>query len=175
MSQIMSQTISKSMLVVELLAFWQKRDARERQWLRLSGIFIACVLIYLMGVNPALSNSKRLKKYIPELNQQVAAISQMSNQYTEIAKSLGENVIPMTREFIDSTLSRRSIKAQSLSVSNDIVRVQINAVAYNTLMEWIFEMQKAARITVDEAKVTALTEPGQVGAVLTLRQQKGSR
>ena len=170
----MNKTMSKSMLAIELTAFWQKRDARERQWLRLAGIFIACVVIYLVGVNPALNNIKNLKKYIPELNQQVAAISQMSNQYKEIAKSLGENATPMTREFIDSTLLRRNIKAQSLSVSNDIVRIQINAVAYNNLMEWIFEMQKAARITVDEAKVTALVEPGQVGAVLTLRQQKGS-
>jgi type II secretory pathway component PulM len=71
-------------------------------------------------------------------------------------------------------LLRRGIKAQTLTSADDIVRLQVTSVAYVNIMEWLLEMQKAARLTVEEAKFTALTEVGQVGVVLTLKQQKSA-
>ena len=89
-----------------------------------------------------------------------------------LSKTLSEGVAPVSRELIESTLARRNIKTQSLSVSNEIVRFQVNVVAYSNMMEWLLEMQRAARLTVEEIRITALTEPGQVSVVVTLKQQR---
>jgi general secretion pathway protein M len=83
-----------------------------------------------------------------------------------------ESVPVMTRESIEASLTRRNIKTQSLTVVNDVVRFQVNVVAYANLMEWMLEIQRAARLTVDDIKLTALVEPGQVSVVVSLRQQK---
>ncbi len=151
---------------------WNKRELRERRILLSVGIVIIASLLYLFGIQPALSNIKDLENSTPALKLQAATMANMATQYGALSKTMAENIPAVTRETIESTLARRNIKTQSLTVSNDIVRFQVNVVGYANLMEWILEMQKVARLGVDEVKLTSLTEPGQVSAVLTLRQQR---
>lgn len=166
--------MKQSVIIEVISAFWLQRNARERQLLSFASISIAIAVIYSIFVNPAISNKSKLEKAIPQLRQQVSEMAAMSGQYAQIATALSETITPVTREVIETSLLRRGIKAQTLAVSDDIVRLQVTAVAYTNVMEWILEMQKAARLTVDEAKMTALPETGQVGVVLTLRQQRGA-
>jgi type II secretory pathway component PulM len=158
----------------KLQSDWSKREMRERRILIGVAALILASLVYLIGVQPAQSNIRNLENSTPALKMQAATMMNMASQYDALSKVMSENIPVVTREVIESTLLRRNIKTQSLTVSNDVVRFQVNAVAYSNFMEWILEMQKAARLTVDEAKVTALTEPGQVGVVITLRQQRAS-
>ena len=98
----------------------------------------------------------------------------MSAQYAQIATAMTENIEPVSREVIEASLLRKGVKSQSLSATDDIVRVQIASVGYSAIMEWMLEMQKAARLTVEDVKLTALPEKGQVAVVLTMKQQKGA-
>ncbi|MDO8702689.1 MAG: type II secretion system protein GspM [Undibacterium sp.] len=155
-------------------AFWQQRNAQERRLLSGATIFLLFALIYWIFVNPAVTNKAKLQVAIPQLRQQVNEMASMSGQYAQIAAAMTENIEPVTREVLEASLLRRGIKAQSLTASDDIVRLQITSVGFSNMMEWILEMQKAARLTVEDAKVTALPEKGQVGVVLTMKQQKGA-
>ena len=166
--------MKKNLIVESASVFWQQRNARERRMLSAAIIAILIVVIYWLFVNPALSNRTRLEKELPLLRQQVSEMAAMSGQYTQLSASITEVVAPVTREVVEASLLRRGIKAQTLAASDDVVRLQVSAVAYVNMLEWILEMQKAARLTVEEVKLTALPEPGQVGVVLTLRQQKGA-
>jgi general secretion pathway protein M len=161
-----------NIFVTEIINAWNKRELRERRIL--VGVFalVLLSLVFLVGVQPALTNIKNLEEYNPKLKQQAASMKEMAAQYSVIAKALSENVTPVTREFIESSLLRRNIKTQSLSVSNEIVRFQVNVVAYSNLMEWILEMQKVSRLSVEDVKLASLIEPGQVSVILTLRQQR---
>jgi general secretion pathway protein M len=154
--------------------FWQQRNAKERRLLSVTTIIVLFALIYWIFINPALTNKAKLDAAIPQLRQQVSEMAAMSGQYAQIATAMAENIEPVTREVIEASLLRKGIKAQSLTASDDIVRLQITSVSYSAIMEWMLEMQKAARLTVEEAKVTALSEKGQVGVVLTMKQQKGA-
>lgn len=154
--------------------FWQQRSAKERRLFSLATIIVSFALIYWIFINPAVTNKAKLDLAIPQLRQQVSEMATMSGQYAQIATAMAENIEPVTREVIEASLVRKGIKAQSLTASDDIVRLQITSVSYSAIMEWLLEMQKAARLTVEEARVTALLEKGQVGVVLTMRQQKGA-
>ena len=55
---------------------------------------------------------------------------------------------------------------------DDIVRVQLAAVPFAGVIDWLDEMQRTASLSTIEANVVALPEAGQVNATLTLRQQK---
>lgn len=166
--------MKQGMIVAEIVLFWQQRDARERRWLSTGMVSILLALIYLIFINPALSNKAILEKAIPQLRQQVAEMAVMSSQYAKIASQMSSDVPAVTRESVEASLLRRGIKAQTLTSADDIVRLQVTSVAYVNIMEWLLEMQKAARLTVEDAKITGLTEVGQVGVVLTLKQQKSA-
>ncbi|MFZ6817984.1 type II secretion system protein GspM [Undibacterium sp. Ji22W] len=159
-------------IVNKLRDDWNKRELRERRILLGVAILVIASILYLFGIQPAQSNIKNLENSTPTLKLQAATMANMASQYSALSKTMAENIPAVTREAIESTLTRRNIKTQSLTVSNDIVRFQVNVVAYANLMEWILEMQKAARLGVDEVKLTSLAEPGQVSAVITLRQQR---
>lgn len=159
-------------LISELKSSWERRELKERRILSLVALLILASVIYLLGFEPAIANRQSLEKSIPQLKQNAAKMTDLAAQYSGLAKSIAEGVAPITREVVESTLSRRNIKTQSLSVTNEIVRFQANVVAYASLMEWLLEMQRAARLTVEEIRITSLTEPGQVSVVVTLKQQK---
>lgn len=162
------------LLMLQIQNFWQQRDARERRLLSMAAAAIMLALIYLVLLNPALSGRAKLQEKIPQLRQQVAEMALLSTQQAQLAASLSDQVAPVSREQIDASLSSRGVKTQALAVSDDIVRLQIQSVNYGSLMEWLVEMQKAARLTVEEARVTALPESGQVSVSLTLKQQRNA-
>jgi general secretion pathway protein M len=162
------------MMAESFTSFWQQRNAKERRLLSVATVIVLLALIYWIFINPALSNKAKLEVSIPQLRLQVSEMASLSGQYASISKAMAENVEPVSREILEASLMRKGIKTQSLSTSDDIVRLQISSVAYSTIMDWIFDMQKAARLTVEDAKLTALPEKGQVGIVLTMKQQKGA-
>ncbi|MDY7538060.1 type II secretion system protein GspM [Undibacterium sp. 5I1] len=166
--------MKNSMLVESLSLFWQQRVPRERWMLSLALLAIVCALIYVIGINPALSGKQSLQKAIPQLRQQVAEMDLMSKQSAQLGNAMSENIDTVSRESIETSLARRSIKAQNLSVNDDVVRFQIATVAYANLMEWLLEAQKSTRLTVEEAKLAALPESGQVSVTITLKQQKNN-
>jgi general secretion pathway protein M len=161
-----------NMMAESFASFWQQRNAKERRMLSMATGIVLFALIYWIFINPALTNKAKLEVSIPQLRLQVSEMAALSGQYAQIATAIAESIEPISREVLETSLLRKGIKAQTLTASDDIVRVQISSVAYSTIMEWILEMQKAARLTVEEAKLTALPEKGQVGVVLTMKQQK---
>lgn len=153
--------------------FWGQRDARERRMLSIAAVVIVLALVYQIFLDPALTGRTKLLKQIPVLRQQVAEITALSVQKSKLAAGLSQMTEPVTRESVEASLATRGIKAQTLSVSDDIVRLQIQTVAYANIMEWLMETQKSSRLTVEEARFTALPEPAQVNVSLTLKQQRG--
>ncbi|MBK1891571.1 type II secretion system protein M [Undibacterium sp. 14-3-2] len=163
----------KKQLTQEFALFWEQRDARERRMLSIAAAVILLALVYQIFLDPALTGRTKLLKQIPVLRQQVAEISALSAQQSKLAAGLSQMIEPITRESVEASLATRGIKAQTLSVTDDIVRLQIQTVAYANIMEWLMETQKSSRLTVEEARFTALPEPAQVNVSLTLKQQRG--
>ncbi|MFZ6861245.1 type II secretion system protein GspM [Undibacterium sp. Ji67W] len=163
----------KQQLIQQFEVFWNERDERERKILTSAAIVIVLALLYLIFLEPAISGRQKLQSQIPVLRQQVAEISALSGQQIKLAASLSQIVEPVTKELVEASLSARGIKTQSLSVTDEIVRIQVQSVAYANIMDWLLESQRASRLTVEEAKITALPESGQVSVVLMLKQQRG--
>ncbi|MBI3728621.1 MAG: type II secretion system protein M [Burkholderiales bacterium] len=154
--------------------FWQARVERERKMLLICAAFILAAITYGFFLAPALNGRKQLNIALPVLNQQLAEITELSKQQAGLTANLSEFVAPVTREQLEAVLGRRGIKVQTIAVSDDLVRLQIPSASYANLMECLVEMQKASRLTVEEAKLVSLLESGQVSATLTLRQQRSS-
>lgn len=156
-----------------LSAFWNERNKREQNMLVAAAAVIVLGLAYALLIDPALSGRADLAKRLPALRQQAAEVQALSKEASALGGRTSTPPPAMTRESIETSLARKGLKAQSVTVSGELAKLQLNGVPFSSMMEWLTEMQKSARLSVAEAVVEAQQQPDTVNANLTLRQQRG--
>lgn len=152
--------------------YWSVRNARERRLLSIAVAVIGLALIYLILIDPALEGRAQLNKSLPNLRQQVAQMQAMSREAASLSGQDTPAVEPVSRTNVEAALARSGLKAQNLTVNNETVIVQLSAVSFSQLLNWLQEMQKTAMTTVVESNIVAQNQPDSVNATLTLRQQR---
>jgi len=157
----------KIVLLDTFTHFWAARQERERQFLRLAAVVFIITLIYLYAIDPAISGRQKLTKSLPILHQQVAEMQHMAQEIAALPSP--ENRHEVSRELIETSLAHYNIKAQTLSVSDGVVRAQCSSTSMASLQSWLLEIQKSSSLFVEEIKITGL-EGGLVSVNLTLRQ-----
>ena len=150
--------------------YWLARTEQERKFLGIGGAVAALALVYAIGLAPALEGRDKLRKQLPLLRQDVAELKALAQEAGELARSVPPQVTPMTRESLTASLASRSIKAESLTITGEYAKLQLNGVSFANLYGWLDAQRRENRIAVFDAGVTAGTPAGQVDAVLTLRQ-----
>ena len=159
-----------SQLKASVHEFWDARQPRERQYLSVAGVVILATLIYLIAIDPALTEGETLKKSLPTLHQQVALMRQYSQQMSVLPSA--ENRHEVTRDMVEMDLAHNNLKPQTLSVNEGVVRAQLTGVALSSIQAWLLEMQKSSSLFVEEIKITSTdaTNNGLVSANVVLRQ-----
>lgn len=152
--------------------FWSERDARERKILAGGAAAVAAALIWFVGIAPAYVGSTRLEKDLPQLRQQAIALQALSREAQALNANAPAQATLSTHESIEAALTRKGLKAQSIVVTGDLVRLQLNNTSFASILEWLDEMQKSARLSVVESSFTAQTQTDIVNATLSLRQPK---
>jgi general secretion pathway protein M len=151
-------------------AFWAQRDARERKLLLVSAAVIAAALYYLLLIAPPLSGREQLTKNLPALREQVAQMQALSGEAAGLAEKTDASVAAMTKETLNATLAAHGLKAQSTSVTGGIAQIQLSGVSFSRTLEWLIELQKTARVSVSDTKISPLSQPDQIDAIFTLHQ-----
>lgn len=152
--------------------FWLERDPRERKMLGIGAAAVAASLLYFVAIGPALNGVSKLQKDLPQLRQQALALQGLANQAKALAAAPSAPATLSTNESIEASLTRKGFKAQSIVVTGDLVRVQINGVSFAGLLDWLDEMQKTARLSLVESNFTAQAQTDIVNATISLRQPK---
>lgn len=152
--------------------FWNERSVRERKQLLLMAVAIVLALVYFLLVAPALSGRAQLRKSLPELRQKSADMQQLLATAAMLSATTLPPPVLLSKDSIDATLNGRGLKAQSIAVTDDVVRVQLVASSFAALVDWLAEVQKTARLSVIDASIVALPGIDSVNATMTLRQQK---
>lgn len=157
----------KSILIEAFTQFWDERQGRERQYIIAAVFFCVATLIYLVGIDPAITGIKDLKKQLPTLHQQSVEMQQLAQELKSLPGT--ENREDVNKDAIEASLKSVNMNPQSLSVSDGIVRVQINSTSMATLQAWLLEMQRSSGLFVQEMKITGL-EQGMISATFMLQQ-----
>jgi general secretion pathway protein M len=157
-----------------LTALWLARTAQERRFLAVGGAVVLAAFLYLVLVAPAVEGRAQLRRSLPQLRQQAAELQSMAQEANNLARAPTIQVAPLTREAISAGLDGRGLKPQSLSVTGEYIKLQLNNVPFATLAAWLDEQRRANRVLVQDAVITSLPAAGQVDAVLTLRQNAGA-
>lgn len=158
-----------------LSTFWSERNKREQNMLLAAVAVVVLGLAYALLLDPALSGRDDLEEKLPALRQQAAEVRSLAREASALRGKAATPPPLMTRESIEASLARRGLKPQSATVSGELARLQFSGVSFATLIDWLDEMQRTARLSVAEANIEALTEPDRVNASLTLRQQRSEQ
>ena len=156
-------------------AFWEQREPRERLILGVGGSVLLLALLYWLLIEPALSGRAQLEKTLPALRQQAASFQAQAREAATLAGKGAQNIQPITREQIESSLASRGLRAQNITVAPDQIRLQLPSASFSELMAWLNEMQRSSRVTVVDANIAALDAINTVNATLTLRQQRAEQ
>lgn len=155
-------------------ALWLARTEQERRFLSVGGAVVLLALLYLILVDPAVEGRAQLRRTLPQLRQQAAELQLMAAEANNLAHAPSTQVAPLTRETVNLSLSGRGLTPQSLSMTGEYIKMQLNNVSFANLATWLDEQRRANRVLVQDAVVTALPAAGQVDASLTLRQNTGT-
>lgn len=155
-----------------LMKFWSARDARERAVLSAAAAMVSCGLIYALMIGPALNGREKLSKNLPLLRQQVAQMQAMSKEAAAFSGKTAPAVAAISRSYIEAELARKGLKAQSVMLTGDYVKMQLVSASFAGTLGWLDEMQRTARLSVVDANIVALAQADMVDATLTLRQAR---
>jgi general secretion pathway protein M len=153
--------------------FWSERNPRERRMLAAGIAAIFAALVYLLLIAPAQSGLQRYQRSLPELRQQVAQLQSMAQEAVSLPQGDVAAPPPLSREMVEASLARRGLKAQSVTIAGDTARLQLTAVSFTSLLDWIADSRSAAQMVVSEASLTAQAQPDLVSGSIALRQQRG--
>ena len=154
--------------------YWAERNLREQRMLLAGMAAILAALVYLTLVSPAQTGIARYNRSLPDMRQQVAQLQALTQEAVTLPQgdAAAAAAVPLTREGLEASLQRRGLKADSLSASGEIVRVEFKGASFSSLTEWLNETRAGFQLSVSEATVTAQPTPDIVNASLVLRQQK---
>jgi len=150
--------------------FWLARTEQERKFLTVGGGLLVVLLVYALGIDPAVSGNTRLQKELPLLRQEAAEINTLALQAGALQRQAPVAVPPMTRDSLTQALAARGLTAKSISLTGEYAKLQFNGVQFAGLVTWLDATRRESRIAVQDITVTPLDTPGQVDSAITLRQ-----
>jgi general secretion pathway protein M len=153
---------------------WLSRTDQERKFLSVGAAILGVTFFYLTLLAPAIEGRALLKRALPALKIQAAQLRTMADEARALASQTPPQVAPLSREGITSSLTARGLSPQSLSVTGNYAKFQLDNVAFANLMAWIDEQRRTGALGVEEAQISAQTPLGQVNATLTMRQNNGA-
>ncbi|MBV8123841.1 MAG: type II secretion system protein M [Paucibacter sp.] len=151
-------------------AFWQARTEQERKFLAVGGAVVGAALFYAVLISPAMDGRGKLQKELPQLRQQAAELQALALEATALKGQASALPPPMSRDSLNASLSARGLTAQSVAITGEYAKLQLNGASFAALVGWLDAQRREGRITVQEASMTAQSASGLVDATLTLHQ-----
>ena len=155
----------------QLLNFLNKYNRREQMMILGCGLAVLLYLLWLMVLVPIEKKRDQLFAANTASTQTLGRVQVMAAQIQQ-ARNAGtsassENISGL----IDSTL-----RANGLSMSgfqpgtNGEARVRLDRASYDSLMQWLYELEFKQGVTISDLSIAATNDPGQV--TVNLRLQK---
>ena len=155
------------------LVYWNGRTEQERRFLAIGGAVVALALLYAVFIDPALTGRAQLRKALPELRQQAAQVQSLAAEAAELARQPVTQVVPMTRESLTSSLAARGLKAETITLTGEVARVQVKGASFAGLVTWLDAQRRESHVTAQDVNLVAQGGEGLVDGAVTLRQAAG--
>lgn len=147
-------------------AYWNDRSPRERLALALAAAAVALAALYLLLLGPGLEARARLAAALPRMRAQLDDMHRQEKEIALLRKKVGAN--PQRTELkplLQSSLARTSFAsavARIDPVPGGKAVFAANPVNFDHWVAWVETLQREFGVRVEDARVTAIDQPGLV-------------
>ena len=155
----------------KLLASLSQFNRREQTTLLIGALLVALYLLWIAVLSPLNNKREQLIKTTTSTQQSLGRVQVLARQFEQLAQQsnqasvAGDNLSGL----IDASLRDNGMTMSSFIPStNGEVRVRIDKVATEPLMQWLYDLESKYHIAIRELSITASNDPGQVSINLRL-------
>ncbi len=145
-------------------ASWQRRAVRERRLVSVALALVLSALIWGMALAPALGTLRSAPSRLAQLDQQLQTMRGLAAQAVELQGRPALRREDALRA-LDLGLQQRLGNQARLSSAGERVTVTLTGVAPQLLAQWLGQARSAARVVVQQARLT-LTPGGWDGSIV---------
>ena len=144
--------------------FWRQRTPAERRTLKRGGAILATALLYAFFWHPLSQERQRLQASLPQLRAAAAQMRITATEVQRLRQTPQKNFANSLRDAMDHATAHSSIGAppQILPLDAGRVRIEFNAVVFDSWIDWANFLQTEQGVRVESAEIFALAEPGLV-------------
>ncbi len=155
----------------KLLASLSQFNRREQTTLLIGALLVALYLLWIAVLSPLNNKREQLIKTTTSTQQSLGRVQVLVRQFEQLAQQsnqssmAGDNLSGL----IDASLRDNGMTMSSfIPGTNGEVRVRIDKVATEPLMQWLYDLESKYHIAIRELSITASNDPGQVSINLRL-------
>jgi len=155
----------------KLLSTLSQFNRREQTALLIGALLVALYLLWIAVLSPLNNKRDQLIKATTSAQQSLGSVQLLARQVELLAQQssqasvAGDNLSGL----IDASLRDNGMTMSSfIPNSNGEVRVRIDKVASEPLMQWLYDLESKYHIAIRELSITASNDPGQVSINLRL-------
>ena len=148
---------------------WAQLGPRERWLAGVGAGVVALVALYTLTWIPMQRDLSRMREAAPKAQQQLAwmrAQAPLAREFRGRSTTASANLTAT----LEQTASAQGLKPASIELDGTQgVRVKLEAVPFNALINWLADLQKNHGLLADDAQIDAHATAGLVNARLRLR------
>lgn len=155
----------------KLLASLSKFNRREQTTLLIGAILVALYIVWMAVLSPLNKKRELLIKTTTSTEQSLGRVQVLARQFEQLAQQsnqanvAGDNISGL----IDASLREQGMAMSSfIPGTNGEVRVRIDKVASEPLLQWLYDLESRYHIVIRELSITASNDPGQVSVNVRL-------
>jgi general secretion pathway protein M len=155
----------------KLLASLSQFNRREQATLLIGALLVAFYILWIAVLSPLNNKREQLIKTTTSMQQSLGRVRLLARQFEQLAQQsnqasvAGDNLSGL----IDASLRDNGMSMSSfIPGTNGEVRVRIDKVATEPLMQWLYDLESKYHIAIRELSITASNDPGQVSINLRL-------
>lgn len=155
------------------LTYWRGLAARERMVLALGGAAAALLLLYGLVWAPLQRDLARLRAAVPQEQQQLQWMRAQAGRIQQLRASAsaavpGGGLLSFVEQSAQAYNIRNNVRRMEPQGSN-AVNLAIDGVPFNSLLDWLANLQKQGGVRIENASLEPAASPGLVNARMLLR------
>ncbi len=148
-----------------LLTYWRGISQREQQMFIGVTIVVVIALFYVAIIEPIKTRAEQAQQDVKIESELSAWVTQKSAQLQSLRASSGSSAgrsnVPLNQA-ITSSISRYGLEIERLQPQQDTIQVWLKAMPFNTLTQWLEDLEKNFGVHVIFIEVSATDITGVV-------------
>ncbi|MDZ4260939.1 MAG: type II secretion system protein M [Pseudomonadota bacterium] len=155
----------------QLLNFLNKYNRREQTMILGCGLAVALYLVWLLVFVPIQNKRDQLLAANTATTQTLGRVQIAAAQIEQLRAQGASASTENLSGLIDTTLRANGLAMSGFQPgANGDARVRLDRAGYESLMQWLYELEFKQGITVSDLTIAATNDPGQVTVTLRLRK-----